>query len=55
MLIISERGPSLYVQIWSLQILTYKNTVQAPKHPSADAVTQSGHKSDTTASNIKLK
>ena len=32
-------------------ILNFKNNVQA-KHPSADAVTQSGHKSDTTASNI---
>ena len=29
----------------------YKNIVQALKHPSADAVTQNGHKSDTTAAN----
>ena len=29
-----------------------KYTVQALKHPSADAVTQSGHKSDTTASKM---
>ena len=31
--------------------ITYKYTVQALKHPSADAVTQNGHKSDTTAAN----
>ena len=29
----------------------YKDTVQALKHPSADVVTLSVHKSDTTASN----
>ena len=29
----------------------YKNIVQALKHPSADAVTQNGRKSDTTAAN----
>ena len=33
---------------------TYKNTVQALKHPSADAVTQNGHKSDTTAANYTV-
>ena len=30
----------------------YENTVQALKHPWADAVTQNVHKSDTTASNM---
>ena len=29
-----------------------KNTVQALKHPSADAVTLNVHKFDTTASNM---
>ena len=29
----------------------YKDTVQALKYPSADAVTQNVHKTDTTASN----
>ena len=32
-------------------ITIFKNTVQALKHPSADAMSQNVHKSDTTASN----
>ena len=32
-------------------VIMLKNTLQALKHPSADAVTINVHKSDTTASN----
>ena len=34
---------------WSIYI---KSAILAPKYPSADAVTQNVHKSNTTASNM---